>query len=292
LTGWLRVDARARPVLFVNPRSGGGKASRTGLVEHARAFGIRCVELQPGQDVGALARHAVAEGTDALGMAGGDGSLAPVATVASAEGLPFACVPVGTRNHFAADLGIVRRDPVGALGAFIDGCERVIDVGEVDGRIFLNNVSLGVYGGAVQRPGYRDAKLLTLLETARAVLGPSASAPPIRLVDDQGREHAHPTVLLVSNNPYAPGGRGGRQRLDSGLFGIVIIDAPEGGRPGPGRAWSAATLEVHGIAPIAAGLDGEAVVLSPTVRFAIHPGALRVRIARRHAARITRPGSR
>src|ERR1039457_5538778 len=99
--GWRPVDPPRRPVLFVNPRSGDGKAARAGGAERARAKGGEAVILAPGQDLDALAREAVAAGADALGMAGGDGSLAVVAAVAAAHGIPFVCVPAGTRNHFA-----------------------------------------------------------------------------------------------------------------------------------------------------------------------------------------------
>ena len=126
-----------------------------------------------------------------------------VAEAASDHGLPFVCVPAGTRNHFARDVGVARHDPIGALAAFTDGVERRIDLGEVGGQVFLNNVSIGIYGDAVQRPGYRSAKLRTLLETAEQVVGPNAAAPPLDIVDDRGHEHRHPAVLLVSNNPYA-----------------------------------------------------------------------------------------
>ena len=191
-----------RPFLFVNPSSGGGRATRAGLVDRARARGIRVVVLTPHQDLAALVREAVASGADALAVAGGDGSLGPVAAIAAADGLPFACVPAGTKNHFALDLGIDRHDLLGALDALTDGIERRIDVGEVNGRTFLNNVSLGIYADAVRRPAYRDAKVRTLLETAEEVLGPSAALPDLHLVDDLGREHTHPAVLIVSNNPY------------------------------------------------------------------------------------------
>ena len=70
---------RDKPVLFVNPRSGGGAAERSGVVERARELGIEAVVLAPGQSLAALAQAAVASGADALGMAGGDGSLAVVA---------------------------------------------------------------------------------------------------------------------------------------------------------------------------------------------------------------------
>src|SRR5204862_5727448 len=116
----------------------------------------------------------MAKGADALAMAGGDGSQAVVATIASEAGLPYACVPAGTRNHFALDLGVDRDDVIGALDAFVDGGERRVDLAEVNGRVFVNNVSLGLYAEAVQRSAYRDAKLRTLLDTVPDVLGPDA----------------------------------------------------------------------------------------------------------------------
>ena len=181
---WHPVNPPRRPVLFVNPKSGDGAATRNGVVERARERGVQAVTLTPGDDLRARALEAVADGADALGMAGGDGSLATVAAVAAAHGLPFVCVPAGTRNHFAMDLGVDRRDVAGALDAFTDGVERLIDVGEVNGRIFLNNVSLGIYGEAVQLAGYRDAKVRTLAETAHRVLAPTGPTPALRLIDD------------------------------------------------------------------------------------------------------------
>ena len=154
-------------MLFVNPNSGGGKAARLALAERAQERGIEAVTLGPGVDLGAMAAEQIELGADALGVAGGDGSLGVVATVALEAGLPFVCVPAGTRNHFALDLGVDRHDLVGALDASTDAVERRIDVAEVNGRLFLNNLSLGIYGDAVQQPGYRDAKLRTILETVR-----------------------------------------------------------------------------------------------------------------------------
>lgn len=272
-------------VLFVNPRSGDGTAARAAVAERARGRGIEVITLTPGQNLAELAEAAAASGADALGVAGGDGSLSVVAAVAAAHGLPFICVPAGTRNHFAADLGVDRRDPVGALNAFSDGIERRIDMAEVNGRLFLNNVSLGIYGAAVRKQAYRDAKVRTLVETAHQVLGPSAQAPRLRLVDDEGREHDHLAIVIVSNNPYAldrPPRRGARPTLDSGQLGIVILDLPsEDPRP-PGRAWTAPALEVSAPATVHAGIDGEAVDLNPPLRFAIRPAALRVRISSHH----------
>ena len=278
-----------RPVLFINLASGGGTAARVGLREKAGALGIRCVVLEPGRDLAALVRDAIAGGADALGMAGGDGSMAVVAAAASCQDLPFVCVPAGTRNHFARDLGVAPGDPVGALAAFTDGVERRIDLGEVNGRVFVNNVCLGVYGDAVQRPEYRGAKARVLLEAAREVWGPSATAPPLRVVDDLGREHTDPAMVLVSNNPYAPerppSGRG-RPRLDTGHLGVVVL----GGRKAPphraARAWTASSLDIEAATSLHVGRDGEAETLDPPLRFVSRPRALRVRIAQteRHEA--------
>jgi diacylglycerol kinase family enzyme len=222
----------------------------------------------------------VAKGADALGVAGGDGSLAVVAAAASEHDLPFVCIPAGTRNHFARDLGIDRSDLARSLEAFASGLEYPIDVAEVNGRLFLNNVSIGVYGDAVQRAGYRDAKGRTLLETAMHVLGPSRPATDLEVVDDRGVAHRDPAVVLVSNNPYAlepPHALGTRPTLATGRLGILVLDGPHSGR-GLGHTWSATALEIPAPARVDAGIDGEAVGLAPPLRFATHPRALRVRL--------------
>ena len=242
------------------------------------------VVLDPAKSLPTLIDQAVAGGADALGMAGGDGSLAVVAAAAAAHGLPFICIPAGTRNHFALDLGVDRHDVAGALDAFTDGLERRIDLAEVNGRAFLNNVSLGIYGEAVSQPAYRNAKVRTLGETVQRVLGPSRNTPALSLVDDAGREHAQLAVVLISNNPYALEGPvpGTRPSLDSGLLGILILDTPGNKHP-PGRAWSTPAFDVSAPAPAHAGIDGEAVMLNaPLLRFTIRPAALRVRISSKH----------
>jgi diacylglycerol kinase family enzyme len=280
---WGRAGAPQRPVLFINPRSGGGRAGHAGLAEAARERDIEAVVLEPGDDLGALADDAAAEGADLLGMAGGDGSLAVVASAASAHGIPFVCVPAGTRNHFARDLGLAPDDLLGALDAFTDALEGSIDLADVNGRPFLNNVSLGLYGAAVQRESYRAAKARTLFETAAEALGPSAELPAVRLVDDLGVVHTDPAVILVSNNPYAlrgPARRGMRPVLDSGRLGVLVLFRPGGAPRRPGHGWTARSLEVTAGDAVTAGLDGEAIRLDPTVQFAIRPRALRVRIAR------------
>ena len=149
-------------------------------------------------------------------MAGGDGSQAIVAAVAAELGLPYACIPAGTRNHFALDLGVDRDDVVGALDAFVDGGERTVDLAEVNGRVFVNNVSLGLYAEAVQRSEYRDAKLRTLLDTVPDVLGPEGEGLDLRWTGPGGQVHRAGAVVLVSNNrlPARPGDRLGDAPAD------------------------------------------------------------------------------
>jgi diacylglycerol kinase family enzyme len=279
------ADRPRRPVLFVNPKSGGGKATHAGLAERARELGVDVIVLRPDDDLAALVDDAVARGADALGAAGGDGSLAVVAAAALAHGLPFVCVPAGTRNHFALDVGVDRGDLVGSLDAFTEGVERRIDVAEVNGRLFLNNVSLGIYGDAVRQPAYRDAKARTLAQTAAQMLGPSAPAAGLELVDDGGRVHRDPAVVLVSNNPYSfdpPRAPGTRPALDSGQLGVLVLERPAVGQSA-GRTWTAKQLEVIATDSVHAGIDGEPVELDPPLRFVIRPGTLRVRISSSHA---------
>ncbi len=212
----------SKPVLFINPHSGDGKAERFSLDAEARQRGIETVTLKPGDDLETLVREAIGRGADALAMAGGDGSQAIVAATAAERGLPYACIPSGTRNHFALDLGVDRDDVVGALDAFVDGGERRVDLAEVNGRVFVNNVSLGLYAEAVQRPGYREAKLRTLLDTVPDVLGPEGRGPDLRWRGPGGHEHESGAAILVSNNRYRLGravGSGTRPRIDDACSG-------------------------------------------------------------------------
>ncbi len=286
-----RAPDPSRPVLFFNPKSGGGKAERLDLAAEARARGIEPVELVPGSDLERLVRDAVDRGADALAMAGGDGSQAAVAAVAAERDLPYACIPAGTRNHFALDLGVDRDDVVGALDAFVGGGERRVDLAEVNGRAFVNNVSLGLYAEAVQREGYREAKLRTIIDTLPEVLGPEGEGLDLRWQGPGGRKHSSGAAILVSNNLYRLGravGSGTRPRIDDGLLGVTVAASPldrgegAGRLQRPWREFSTESFEVEADGAVAAGIDGEAVSLEPPLHFRIRPGVLRVRIARHH----------
>ena len=282
-------------VLLMNPRSGGGKVERFDLVEAARMRGIEPVLLEPGDDLVALAREA-ARSAEVIGMAGGDGSQALVAQVAVEHDLGYVCVPAGTRNHLALDLGLDRDDVVGALEAFTGDHEQRIDVAFVNERIFVNNVSLGIYAEIVQSAAYRDAKLETMGQMLPELLGPRATPFDLRFRGPRGDEHRSAQLVLVSNNPYRLerlAGMGSRARLDSGLLGIVAVEIGSAARAAvlaaletigqvrrfPGWSeWTAAEFEVESVREIAAGIDGEAVVLEPPLRFRVAPSALRIRL--------------
>ena len=284
-----RASAPEHPVLFYNPKSGGGKATSFHLADEARARGIEPIELTRGADLAELVRSAIANGADALGMAGGDGSQAVVAALAAEHDLPYVCVPAGTRNHFALDLGVDRDDVVGALDAYAGG-ERRVDLAEVNGMVFVNNVSLGLYAEAVQREGYRDAKLRTLLDTLPDALEPEGGGAHMRWTGPGGHEHSGGVAILVSNNRYRLGravGSGTRPRIDDGLLGVTVASVPAVRGDGrvaqrPWREWSAKEFVVEGDGPIAAGVDGEAMTLAPPLRFVIRPLVLRARIAPAH----------
>jgi diacylglycerol kinase family enzyme len=286
----------ARPWLLVNPRSGDGTAGRIGLVDRARGRGVSVHELAPGDDPATLARAAVAAGADAVGVAGGDGSLGLVAAVAVELDVPFVCVPAGTRNHFAHDLGLDRADPLAALGAFT-GPERRIDVGMVGDRMFLNNVSLGAYADVVAEPGYRTRKLATAQVVLQAAVRGERARLAVEFHDPAGLLHQEVLVLLVANNKYQlqhASQLGARDRLDDGVLQVSALRARTGaalarvvaqaavGRAGTDAAWAqweTTALRVDSKLPdLPAGVDGEAVVLSTPLEFRILPRGLRVLI--------------
>ena len=275
----------AQPVLLVNPRSGGGKAARFDLVAQCRERGIEAIMFEPGDDLTMLATAAVRDGADALGMAGGDGSQAAVAAVAADHGLPYVCIPAGTRNHFALDLGIDATDVAGALDAFLDGQERRIDLGRVNGRLFVNNVAMGVYAAIVQSPAYRDHKMRTVIDMLPELVGPGAQPYDLRFNGPDGRAHESATVLLVSNNRYGVDPRpqrGTRGDLAGGVLGVIALAGPP---PVGLTEWSTPTFRVDSATPIALGIDGESVEMEPPLDFELLPLALRIRTPPRRRRR-------
>ena len=190
--------------------------------------------LRPGDDLRQLAEDAVARGADLLGMAGGDGSQALVASVASQHHIPFVVVPAGTRNHFALDLGIDRDDVPGALDAYQDGVDATVDLAEVNGRVFVNNSSMGVYAEIVQSTDYRDAKMQTVAAMLPELLGPESMPLDLRFTLPSGEEVTTAQLLLVSNNAYDLAhlrGGGTRERSTAAYSGSPLYEStPRGGQ--------------------------------------------------------------
>ncbi|QEU97485.1 diacylglycerol/lipid kinase family protein [Streptomyces kanamyceticus] len=290
-----------RPVLIMNPRSGGGKVRRFELVERAQGLGAEVILLQwrdnGDGDVADMARKAAAGGADLLGVAGGDGTQAQVAEVAAALDLPFLVIPAGTRNHFALDLGLDRNDPSKALDALRDGVELHVDLGSAGGLPFVNNVSFGAYAEVVASPAYRDDKTRTALRLLPDMLaghqGPRLSAHA------GDTDFAEPQALLVSNNPYGTGdiaGLGRRARMDGGELGCVGVKVTSAAHAagllrGRRAAGVVRTTAAHVVVDadqdhVPVGVDGETVSLPVPVRCEVRPLALRVLVPR------NRPGVR
>ena len=170
------VPAARHGVLIMNLKSGGGKAEKFHLVDECRRAGIEPVVLQPGDDLLQLARDAIARGADVIGMAGGDGSQALVATVAAERGVPMVVVPAGTRNHFALDLGLDRDDVVGALDAYGDARRAHASTWPTStGGCSSTTCRSASTRPIVQSPEYRDAKRETTLTALPRCSGPGPS---------------------------------------------------------------------------------------------------------------------
>jgi len=294
----LLVDDRWRPkhpVLICNPWSGGGKVEKFRLLERARELGVETVLLDHGLDLEQLARDAIARGADCLGMAGGDGSQALVASIAIEHDIPFVCVTAGTRNHFALDLGLDREDPRGSMDAFRDAVERRIDYATVGDRLFVNNVSLGVYATIVQQDSYRNAKRETSMAVLPALLGSTAEPFDLQFTTPDGTEVDGAFLVMVSNNPYVLGPSvdvSQRRSLGTGALGVLAVSAASGaeaallmarsavGLRGRDPGWHEFTCESFEVRSRAgsafAGVDGEALDMPTPLRFRIHPSGMRV----------------
>jgi diacylglycerol kinase family enzyme len=282
--------------LILNPAAGSAPALMESLTGAARERGVGVRVLEPGEGAGHAALEAAEDGAGSLAVAGGDGTIAAVAGVAVERDLPLVVVPTGTLNHFARDLGLDLLRPVRALDAFDAGHhERRVDVGRINGRPFINNVSLGVYAEMLGDPVYREDKL----GVAQAKLQAAFSNPKLRRAlritppDEAPLESI--VAAVVSNNPYefARWDRlGQRNRLDTGTLQITVLDASTldelerliagtllGAiefRPAL-RHWASERLETGVLGEsVRAGVDGEPIALEAPLRFSVDPGALRV----------------
>jgi diacylglycerol kinase family enzyme len=283
----------ARPFFIMNPRSGGGKVAKFDLKRKAEDLGATVFLMSgPGSvDVAEVARQAVVDGADLLGVAGGDGTQAVVAAVAAECGIPFVVVTAGTRNHFALDLGLDRNDPAACLSALNDGVDVHVDLGSVDGRTFVNNASFGAYAEVVQTPAYRNDKVGSTLDLLPDLIrGHRGANLTARAGDAVIRA---PQAVLVANNPYGTNDVAGlnrRARLDRGVLGIIAVKVGSArqaiallrrSRPTGLTSLTAPAVTIDAdTAAIPVGIDGEAVTMPTPVRCSIHRRALRVRLPR------------
>ena len=282
--------------LIVNPAAGSAAALRGSLTEAARERGIRVRMLEPGQDMRLAALEAVEDGAESLAVAGGDGSVAAVAGVAVERDLPLVIVPMGTLNHFARDLGLDLTRPLRALDAFYASHEeRRVDVGRINGRSFINNVSLGVYAEMLADPGYRQDKLGVAQTKIQAGLFDPELRRALRIAPPEEGPLEGVVAVVVSNNPYefARWDRlGQHHRLDTGSLQVSVFDASTleelerllagtllGAiefRPAL-RHWTSERLEMGAFGErVQTGVDGEPITLEAPLRFSVDPGALRV----------------
>ena len=287
----------AHPYLIMNPKSGGGKVERFDLKRKAEDLGAEVFLMEGPEptDVAEVARKAVAMGADLLGVAGGDGTQALVAGVAAEHGIPFMVISAGTRNHFALDLGLDRDDPSTCLGALSDGVELRVDLGMINGQVFVNNASFGAYAEVVETPAYRGDKLATTLELLPDLLDGHRGARLVARAD--GAEIRSPQALLVANNPYGTGDIAGlsrRARLDRGILGVVGVKVASarqavgllrGAHANGLSVLTAKKIEISaGVPQIPVGIDGEAVSMYTPVECTVRPGALRVWVPRNRPA--------
>lgn len=292
---------KRRLIAIVNAAAGpSGSAPVVDILKQvfaAAGIDARIDQAHSGEEVSALARAAVRERPDILAAGGGDGTLNVVAGAVVGSDIALGVIPLGTLNHFAKALGIAL-DAAEAARSLIDATPIRVDVGEVNGRIFLNNSSLGLYPSLVRRRERQQENLgrnkwaaaawaaLTLLRR-HALLR-------VRIELNGERIERRTAIVFVGNNAYHMAGLrvGERERLDGGELGLYLPH--RGGRRGLfllglraacGRlreardfdALFASAIDIethHERLPVA--IDGEVVLLEAPLRYRIRPGALRV----------------
>lgn len=293
--------------VFVIVNAEGGTV-RTGAVE---ADGLAAMLAEAGLDAQvvfatgtAIQSHAEqalaaarAGRIDAVVVGGGDGTVGSVAGIVAGSGVPLGVLPLGTLNHFAKDLGLPQ-DLAGAVRAIAAGQTRAVDVGEVNGRVFINNSSVGIYpymvvdrdrrqsaGGLGKWPAMTLALVRMLWRFPRRRLS----------VRTEGWAEPHRTpCLFVGNNPYSVEllTLGQRGRLDGGRLWLFVakqrsamallwfgVRAVLGGidQAADFEALDADVVEIGmGASRVPVALDGEVVTMRTPLRYRARPGALRV----------------
>ena len=251
-----------------------------------------------GSEINAAMRSAGEAGCETLVAGGGDGTINCGASAVVGRGIPLGILPLGTLNHFAKDLGIPL-DLEEAAKVVLGGVTCKVDVGEVNGRIFLNNSSLGVYPAIVRlREKYQATlrgKWLAALWAGLTVLRRSPFMA-VRIVAEGEAIVRRTPLVLVGNNEYKMAGihAGSRESLARGRLALYVQNAEQ--RPGLLRlGWEVllkgaervkevdlitveqATVETRRHR-LQVATDGEVFTLESPLSYSIRPGALRVHI--------------
>ena len=147
-----------------------------------------------------------------------------------------------------------------------------------NGRMFVNNVAMGVYGAVVRSPEYRDNKVRTTIRMLPGLIGPDATPFDLRFQMPDGSEQRSAVLLIVSNNPYAirpRPWRGTRGGLDTGALGVIALNGPP---PKGADEWATPVFRVDSDTTVALGVDGESVEMEPPLVFESVPQALTIRV--------------
>lgn len=286
--------------VVLNDSSGGGTSEKVaGRLQEILGEAdteVRITQARGGAGLGAAMARAVAEGCDALVVGGGDGTVNAGASAVLEHGIPLGVLPLGTLNHFAKDLDIPL-DLEEAARVVLDGIICQVDVAEINGRIFLNNSSLGVYPAIVRlRERYRarvPGKWIAALWAALTVLRRNPFMA-VRIVVDEKSVIRRTPLLMVANNEYRMAGlqAGSRESLAKGRLALYVLNAER--RPGLIRlAWQLlfrggeqvkeldlfavpeATVETRR-RRLQVALDGEVAALDSPLRYRVRPAALRL----------------
>jgi diacylglycerol kinase family enzyme len=304
------VPGRTRRVVALVNRGAGAVCGEDGFAEAVAALfaegGVAAeVRLLSGAAFPEAAREAAAAaGTgaiDAVVAGGGDGSVACVAAALAGTGVALGILPLGTLNHFARDLRLKLplKEAVAAIaGGLAGGTTRRVDMAEVNGRLFINNSSVGVYPYMVidRDRRRRDQRLPKPVAAAIAFLRMLRRFPRRRLVIS-ARGWSAPVAtpcLFVGNNAYTTGlfELGRRERLDEGKLFIAVVKRT-GALGFVALAWGLAlgflnarrrlsvlkgeSAEINSRASrLTVSLDGEVAVIETPLRYRIRPGALTV----------------
>jgi diacylglycerol kinase family enzyme len=221
------VTSKEIPVILNGSAGGGRSAGAEALAAAFRDAGLetRINTFARGEEIRKLARRALRERPPVLVAAGGDGTVSAVADVVRGSGTALGVLPMGTLNHFAKDLGIPL-DPAEAVRVIAAGRRIDVDVGEVNGRAFINNASLGLYADLVrkrkrQQRHLRRSKRMAMLWAALEVLDRSRLLDLRLELEDRVQECRAPFVF-IGNNDYVLEGFeiGRRERLNGGMLNV------------------------------------------------------------------------